>query len=47
MRWEMAELKDHQQQEMEVAEGAAASLVSDIDGPGSGSMLEPAARSHL
>ena len=26
---------------------AAASLVSDIDGPGSGSMLEPAARSHL
>ena len=26
---------------------AATSLMSDIDGPGAGSMLEPDARSHL
>ena len=26
---------------------AATSLMSDIDGPGSGAMLEPDARSHL
>ena len=42
-RWEI-ELKDHQQQE---TGQAAVSLTPDADGPGSGSLLEPDAHSHI